>query len=57
MLSNNFADAGTWTVTLEAKLENYTNVAAVTKDFTLTVIDPCVATIINSQTLNTPSLV
>jgi hypothetical protein len=48
MLSNNLSHAGTWTVTLQAKLQDYSGVAAEIKTFELTVIDPCVGTIINS---------
>lgn len=44
MKSNNFSDVGIWTVTVQAKLVDYTSVAAATRLFSLTVLDPCLAT-------------
>ena len=46
MNSINIADVGTCTVTLQAKLLNYSGVLAPTKAFTLTVLDPCIGTAI-----------
>ena len=48
MKSNSLADVGVWTVTVQAKLQNYIGVAALTKVFTLTVVDPCVGSTILS---------
>ena len=51
MKSNNFSDVGVWTVTVQAKLADYTGVPVVTRVFTLTVLDPCLVTTILPQTL------
>jgi hypothetical protein len=41
-MSNNLADAGVWTFTLQVSLENYPMVAPVKQVITsATVIDPC----------------
>ena len=40
--SDSLADVGVWIVTLQAKLLYYSEIAAITKVFTLTVLDPCV---------------
>ena len=48
MHSNSLADLGVWTVTVQANLANYTGVTAATKAFTLTVVDPCVGSTIQS---------
>ena len=54
MLTNNFADVGVWTVTLQGKLENYASVAAVFTAFQLTVLNPCVGARIHPLTLTAP---
>ena len=59
MLSTNYSDVGVWTVTVQAKLANYTGVSAATKAFTLTVVDPCFTAVIDNkgQTLSNMSFV
>lgn len=46
MLSNSLANEGSWTVTVQAKLSNYSGVTPVTKAFTLNVLNPCAGTTI-----------
>ena len=54
-LSNSLTDVGTWTITLSVTLQNYPSIAAATKVInSATVLDPCVGTTINSQTLTSP---
>lgn len=50
-LSTNLADVGIQTVILQATLQNYPSVPAVTKSFTVTINHICSTTSINSQTL------
>jgi len=54
-LTNDCADSGVWTMTLQATLLNYPMVPAVTKVISLTVYHECCSTTINAQTLS-PSL-
>ena len=42
--SNDMTKIGTYTVTLFAKLISFSAVAAVTKTFTATLVDPCLTT-------------
>lgn len=54
-LSNDFTHVGVWTMTLRVTLQNYPAVPAATKVITsATVVDPCVAATINTQTIATP---
>ena len=52
MTSSDWLHVGSWTVTLQVKLLNYTGVTAVTKKFTLIVLDPCLVTTITPDTLS-----
>ena len=52
MTSSAWSHIGTWTVTLQVKLLNYTSIAAATKQFTLIVLDPCLVTTILPDTLS-----
>jgi hypothetical protein len=49
MKSTIISDVGVWTVTVQAKLLDYTGVAVVKSAFTLTVVDPCLTAVLNNK--------
>ena len=54
-LSTVAADEGTWTITLQVTLQDYTGVAAVTQTISNAVVkNPCAGTSINAQTMTSP---
>jgi hypothetical protein len=53
VLSTNMADIGPHTVTLRASLTNYPSAPPVSVTFTVTMVDPCLTTVLSLPTLST----